>query len=258
MVSNATSTDWVIPQVLVYERKKEEQKRRLWQPWIWRLILWGIPIILVWGVLGVYVPVIVAELKYRAESTKESFREVVPAGLVPQLSFVSLPAWVSGYAIEIPKIGVKERVVEGVSVVDEAGYMKALNEGVAQAQGTGLPGEQRTQYYFAHSSGLPFWGTRAVVFALLNKLENGDEIIVYRDNQKFVYLVSDKMVVNPDKVEWLRSENTEERVVLQTCWPIGTNWKRLLVIAEPIKPTLSGVDRGRGFGKISLAVKSQD
>jgi len=143
-----------------------------------------------------------------------------------------LPGWVQGYALEIPKLGIREQVIEGVDPMDELGYMEALKNGVADAKGTKVPGEKGVQYYFGHSSGLPFWGERAVVFALLHKLEDGDEILVYRDNRKYKYMVVEKMVVNSDQVEWLTSEGGEERVVLQTCWPIGTNWKRLLVIAK--------------------------
>jgi LPXTG-site transpeptidase (sortase) family protein len=222
------------------------------------VILWGIPIVLGWGVLGVYLPVIAAELRYRAQSTRQSFEAVVPSGFLPQLSYVPLPTWVNGYALEIPKIDLREAVLEAVDTEDEKGYMEALKSGVAHAKGTGLPGEESTQYYFAHSSGLPFWGERAVVFALLNRLEKGDEVLIYRENLKYRYLVTDKWVVSPYQVDWLTSKGITEQVVLQTCWPIGTNWKRLLVIAKPDETDLSVVDRRKRFDKISLAVKSQD
>lgn len=255
MVSDTASSDWIISQVVIYERKKEDYKHRVWRPWIWRVILWGLPLILLWGILGVYVPVIVAELQYQARLTRKNVDAVIPAGVVPHLSFVSLPVWVEGFALEIPEIGVRERVIEAVDVVHEDVYMNALKEGIAHAAGSGLPGEGRTQYYFAHSSGLPFWGQRAVVFALLNRLENGDVVVVYRDNKKYEYIVTQKQVVKPEDVTWLVSQSTEEQVVLQTCWPIGTNWKRLLVVAKPISLQVSGVDSQEAFGKISFAMR---
>lgn len=225
---------------------------------VWKLILFGIPVILVWGVMGVFVPVVVAEIRYQASLTQQNLRAVFPQGMNPDLSWPVLPAWVGTYAMEIPKIGVREQIVEAVDVTNEEEYFEALTEGIAQARGTGLPGEGGIQYYFAHSSGLPFWGQRAVVFALLNKLDSGDEVIVYREGTKYEYKVVEKQIVLPEDTAWLKSAAQDERVVLQTCWPIGTNWKRLLVIAKPVESHLSGVDRGGGFDKISLAVMSGD
>lgn len=255
MAPETTSTDWIVNQVRVYQRKKVDKGQRWWKPWLWRGILWGIPIVLVWGIAGVFLPVVMAEIRYQWQLTQKNVAAVMPEGVMPHLSWQPLPAWVTNYALEIPKIGVQEPVVEAVDATNKNAYMSALKQGVAHAAGTGLPGKRGVQYYFAHSSGLPFWGSRAVVFALLNKLEYGDEVIVYRENNKYVYKVIEKQVVQADDVSWLKSEVKEERVVLQTCWPIGTDWKRLLVVAAPIEEAVSGVDRGERFGKISIAMR---
>lgn len=235
MVSTESSADWLATKVLVYDRTLVERQRRVWSPSIWRLIRVGIPLILLWGILGVYVPVLVAEVKYQARVTVSNFQAVLPRGvLMPSWSLEILPAWVQGYALEIPTLGVREPVIEGVDAGDKAHYMEALTRGVAHAGGTGLPGQAGVQYYFAHSSGLPFWGGRAVTFATLYKLNGGDEVVIYRENKKYRYQVVEKRIVNPDDVSLLQARDTSERVVLQTCWPLGTNWQRLLVVADRI------------------------
>ncbi len=71
------------------------------------------------------------------------------------------------------------------------------------------------------------------VFALLDELVAGDEIIVYYDQKKFTYKVTDKKVVRPGDVKALseRDPNKKE-LTLMTCWPIGTTYNRLLVFTE--------------------------
>jgi LPXTG-site transpeptidase (sortase) family protein len=234
MVSTSASSDWIVAQRIIYDQKRERQKKRVWNPVVWKLILYGIPLVLLWGVLGVFVPVIVEEVKFQYRSTKENVSHLFPQGMVPQLSFAVLPEWVGDYSVEIPKIGVREQVVESVDAANEDLYTEALKRGIAHARGTTLPGLGGVQYYFAHSSGLPFWGDRAVVFALLHKLDAGDNIFIYREGRKHTYIVESKHIVSPEDISWLISQDTSEQVVLQTCWPLGTNWKRLLVVAKPI------------------------
>jgi sortase A len=182
--------------------------------------------------MGVYIPVLAQEVRYQARMTVKNFQTVLPRGsLMPSWSWEMAPGWVKGYSLEIPKLGIQEPVVENVNTQDKTGYMEALTKGVAHALGTGSPGKPGVQYYFAHSSGLPFWGGRAVTFATLNKLDLGDEITIYKEDGKYNYTVVDKQIVTPDDVRMLTEVSGDERVVLQTCWPLGTNWKRLLVIA---------------------------
>lgn len=236
MVSSSTSADWVVSQTFIYDRAVESRKKLVWTPWVWWVIRVGIPVIVVWGILGVYIPILMEEIKYKARSTVENFQAVFPYGtFAPLLSWQPLPSWVQGYALEIPKLGIQEPVIEGVDAGNKQNYMAALTKGVAHAGGSGLPGLPGIQYYFAHSSGLPFWGGRAVTFATLYKLEKGDEVIIYRDDKKYRYQVVNKQIVNPDNIQLLTSNDTSERVVLQTCWPLGTNWQRLLVEAERIQ-----------------------
>jgi LPXTG-site transpeptidase (sortase) family protein len=195
-----------------------------------------IPCLLLWGILGVYVPVVVEELRYQARKTAYNFEAVFPQGLrgffIPSWTITTPPVWAEGYGLEIPKLGIRQPVVEGVDAADKSSYSMALKNGVAHAAGTAVPGEAGVGYYFAHSSGWPFAGSRAAVFSTLYKLEPGDEVVLHRMGKKYVYIVVEKAVVGPRDVSLLAVTGGVERVVLQTCWPLGTSLKRLLVSAE--------------------------
>jgi len=140
------------------------------------------------------------------------------------------------FGIVIPKIFANVAVTKNVNPENEVAYQQVLREagGVAHAAGSVLPGESGTVYIFGHStdSGLNVERFNAV-FYLLRKLEPGDEIIVYYNNQPYRYIVSEKKTVDPTDISDITNVENEERLVLQTCWPPGTTWKRLLIIAKP-------------------------
>ena len=70
------------------------------------------------------------------------------------------------------------------------------------------------------------------IFALLDHLEYGDEVIIYYGQKKFTYVIREKKVVRPGDVKALEREGGKKELSLMTCWPIGTTLKRLLVFAE--------------------------
>ncbi|MBU1499414.1 sortase [Patescibacteria group bacterium] len=139
------------------------------------------------------------------------------------------------FGIVIPKIFANVAITENVNPAEKAVYQQVLREagGVAHAAGSAVPGEPGTVYIFGHSTDATINVERYnAVFYLLRKLEPGDEIIVYYQGQPFKYLVSEKKTVNPDDISDIVNIENEERLVLQTCWPPGTTWKRLLIIAR--------------------------
>ena len=69
---------------------------------------------------------------------------------------------------------------------------------------------------------------------MLKDLSPGDDIVVYFENQRHNYVVKESRVVDADDVSFITQSNTgKEVLILQTCYPPGTTWKRLLVFAEP-------------------------
>jgi len=136
------------------------------------------------------------------------------------------------FSVVIPKIGANARVVSNVDTSNEREYAEALKKGVAQAQGTAFPGEGGHIFLFAHST--DYWwnvSTYNAVFYLLGKLVKGDDINIFYKGERFMYRVVDSKIVDPSEVEYITRKTNQEFVTLQTCWPLGTTFKRLLVFA---------------------------
>ena len=138
------------------------------------------------------------------------------------------------FSVVIPKIAANSRVLPSVDSASEEEYLAALQNGVAHAAGTAYPGEGGHIFMFAHSTDY-IWnvGTYNAVFYLLYKLEVGDEVDLFYKGNRFVYTVTGTQIVDPSEVEYLTRKTDDELLTLQTCWPPGTTFKRLLVFAEP-------------------------
>lgn len=114
---------------------------------------------------------------------------------------------------------------------NEAVYKEVLKHSVAHARGTALPGEKKTIFLFAHSSGSPWEITHSnTVFLRLGELKKNDTILIDYKGERFKYSVTYKKEVWPQDTRYLNSE--ENILILQTCTPLGTSIKRLLVFAE--------------------------
>ncbi len=138
-----------------------------------------------------------------------------------------------GDTIEIPKINAYTEVVLDVDPWNEAEYLKALNRGVAHAKGTAYPWSGGgVSFLFAHSTLPPWEMTRTnTPFLSLNKLTQHDLIVIRHSGVAYRYEVTDKQEVWPQEVERVFN-NTEDVLILQTCTPLGTSLKRLLVFAK--------------------------
>lgn len=141
----------------------------------------------------------------------------------------------TNFSVVIPKIGANEKITANVNPANGGEYLEVLKHTVAHAKGSALPGLSGTTYLFAHSAD-NFWdvGRYNAVFYLLKDLNVGDDISVFFNNKRYNYVVYDKKIVDPSEVGYLAANIGQgERVILQTCWPPGTTWKRLLIFAKP-------------------------
>ncbi|MGE5042259.1 MAG: sortase [Candidatus Levyibacteriota bacterium] len=139
------------------------------------------------------------------------------------------------FSVVIPKIGANEKVTPNVDPSNGDVYLEVLRHTVAHAKGTALPGMNGTTYLFAHSAD-NFWdvGRYNAVFYLLKDLDVNDDVVVFFENKRFNYKVYDKKIVDPTEVNYMSANlGLGERLILQTCWPPGTSWKRLLIFAKP-------------------------
>lgn len=164
-----------------------------------------------------------------AQGTSSIFGNLTGGNKVEALSPVS-----AQFGIVIPKIGANAPIIPNVDAGKPEVYLPALKHGVAHALGTVFPGIPGNIYLFAHSTD-NFWnvGRYNAVFYLLKELENGDEIDIFYSGVRYIYRVTNKLTVDPSEVNYLTQPTTGEQLTLQTCWPPGTAWKRLVVIAKP-------------------------
>lgn len=138
------------------------------------------------------------------------------------------------FSISLPNIKAAAEVIPEVDPWDARVYQEALLHGVAHAAGSPLPGQSGTVYLFAHSSDDPFSLLRSnPAFFRLHMLEVGDVIRISYNDELYSYTVRELRTVSPTEVSYL-TESDRDQLVLQTCAPIGTDWNRLLVFADPV------------------------
>jgi LPXTG-site transpeptidase (sortase) family protein len=137
------------------------------------------------------------------------------------------------FGIVIPKISANAKVIANVDPSDSKIYQKALTEGVAQASGSALPNEEGNVFIFSHSGQDILQANRYnAVFYLLGKLEPGDDVYIFYQGAEILYQVKEIKIVAASEVRYMDRENSHSSLTLMTCWPAGTTWKRLIVIAE--------------------------
>lgn len=179
----------------------------------------------------------------QANDTAISLDPFAPKRLLPITEDPVIDIEITPYdnRIIIPKIGKNIPLVDvdpttKVSVEDlHTILMRELEKGIVQYPGTAKPGEIGNAFIFGHSSYYPWAdGGFKDVFARLNHLVVGDEIIVFYQQKKYVYRVTDKTVVKPGDVTIFKRDPSGRELSLMTCWPIGTTYKRLVVFSELI------------------------
>lgn len=145
------------------------------------------------------------------------------------------------YHLIIPKINAEGIITTEVDPWNQASYLPQLQKGIAHTKGTPLPGEMGTSYLFAHSSDLPWRMTRYnTPFFRLGELNAGDLIYISKDNLTTEFKVISKADISASDIKYLKDAqgssqgSNEEKLILQTCTPPGTSFRRLLVFAQKI------------------------
>lgn len=184
------------------------------------------------GVIFSFWPIASEEIKFRLGKSREpmsGFGELINKSMAQSYGLDPY------FSLNIPKINSKANIIPNVDPGDFGEYSQALKQGVAQAKGTGFPGQGKTIFLFSHSTDSPLNFNRYnAVFYLLRKLEVGDRIMVYFLDQTYTYQVTQKIITEVKDTSWLRDQGEGERLILQTCDPPGTSLRRLLIIAWPV------------------------
>ena len=141
--------------------------------------------------------------------------------------------------VSIAKISVTAPMVWSKSD-NEKDQLTDLASGVAHFPQTASPGQDGNMIISGHSSNY-IWakGSFNYIFKNLNNLMPGDGVDVktVQQNGKVItyhYKISEKFTAMPDDARIF--DNTDSpTLTLPTCWPLGTNLRRLIVKADLIQ-----------------------
>ncbi len=164
----------------------------------------------------------------------DSSADTIPAGSTPQDTVVAttapaavaaatLPTIAEGdpiARIEMPRIGVDKIVVAGVDKND-------LKKGPGHYPETPLPGQLGNAAIAGHRTtfGQPFFD--------IDKLDNGDEIILTTLTGRYVYRVTDQQIVSPSDYHVIATTDpTRATLTLTSCHPKYTARERIVIFAE--------------------------
>ncbi|HEY9089655.1 MAG TPA: class D sortase [Anaerolineaceae bacterium] len=117
--------------------------------------------------------------------------------------------------IQIPAIKVDAPVVQGDG-------FEQLKKGVGQHIGTPNPGTQGNVVLSAHND---VFGR---IFMDLDKLKEGDAIILYTNARAYTYIVRQTQIVEPTQVE-VMAPTQESVVTLISCYPYMVDNQRIVV-----------------------------
>jgi LPXTG-site transpeptidase (sortase) family protein len=132
---------------------------------------------------------------------------------------------IAGDYIYIPKLNVRAPIIVSKSA-DSGSMINDLKSGVAIYPGSAFPGQPGSTVIIGHSSSPGPGNKYGSVFALLNNLTNGDQIVIYFNAQKYTYSVNDKLIGSPQQ---LAEAQLSGELILGSCWPVGTNKGRILI-----------------------------
>ncbi|MDO8443454.1 MAG: sortase [Candidatus Azambacteria bacterium] len=143
------------------------------------------------------------------------------------------------YYLYIPKI---EVLAPAIRFKDnsEKNVLAILEKGVGlYVNNSQLPGKAGRAVILGHSSKETWYhrdGQYSYNFALLDKLQKGDEIYVVFEGKKLIYKVFSNDILTPEKTNEILSQKPkgDSEIALITCWPIGFSLKRVLIQAELI------------------------
>lgn len=124
----------------------------------------------------------------------------------------------------IPKIGVDTQIVEGKTET-------TLYQGVWRVPSGSTPDQGSNTILTGHR--FQYRPPNNTTFYLLDKLTAGDEVIVFWNQKKHEYRVTEtKVVANNDFS--IQAGTSDTRLTLYTCTPLFSTTKRLVVVASPI------------------------
>ncbi len=133
--------------------------------------------------------------------------------------------------ISIPKIGIEAPII---FVGDPKWVDYDHKYGVVHYPGTAFPGTSGAGLFSGHSSApRNLSSPYTKVFSQLDRLEANDEIIINFQGNIYNYRVFRKEIIAPREFR-LREYQDKETITLLSCWPVGTDARRIIIEAERV------------------------
>jgi sortase A len=147
----------------------------------------------------------------------------IPAHLQPMVqSLANIPVPTSApdqaIRIQIPSIKIDAPVVQGDG-------WEQLKKGVGQNIGSSNPGQNGNVILSAHND------VYGELFRYLDKLQPGDQVVLYTQQRQYTYVVDRTAIVEPTAVEVMASTGSPT-VTLISCYPYLVDKQRIVVFAR--------------------------
>jgi LPXTG-site transpeptidase (sortase) family protein len=162
------------------------------------------------------------------------FSEVLAHSLTLKSEDTVSATYSKDFFLSIPKIGTnKARIKANIKSDVEAVYKKALENSLAHFKGSPIPGQSGNTFIYGHSITESVYrdnpNNPVVEFTKLGKF--GDKIYIDIDDKRISYTVNKVKIINPDETDILNDQGGKT-ITLMTCYPFGSNSKRLVVVAN--------------------------
>ena len=149
--------------------------------------------------------------------------EEIPAHLQPMvqsLANIPIPTAAPDQAIriQIPAITIDAPVVQGDG-------WEQLKKGVGQNIGSANPGQSGNVILSAHND------VYGELFRYLDKLQPGDQVVLYTQQRQYVYVVDRTALVEPTAVEVMASTGSPTATLI-SCYPYLVDKQRIVVFAR--------------------------
>ncbi len=122
---------------------------------------------------------------------------------------------------EIPAIGLKHRLYEGVTLHN-------IDKGPSHWTGSAMPGEMGNAVFAGHRS------THSEPFRRINELEPGDQVVFTVGTTRTVYRVTSHLIVTPAD-SWIADQTPAYTATLYACHPLGSTAERYVVRMELVR-----------------------
>lgn len=155
----------------------------------------------------------------------------VPTVTPPAPAMISPASVTAKNSISISKININAPIIQ-VSSANERTILNALRGGVVFYPGSAYPGQNGSTIIVGHSSSNPPWTRYSAIFSLLNKLAPGDLVHISFGGKEYNYQVK---AIEKGSVQHLLDSGLGGDLILSSCWPVGTDRGRIMVVANLVQ-----------------------